>query len=196
MKKLARGPVLMVCSLLLACDESGRDPTRPESGGPPAANATRIVDVPAAGGARASGHADIHGTPVQNVRDEIFSFTAVSTNSPPLAKGQVTVHYVRFTGEEVAVWAEVTCLSVVGNEAWVGALVRRFVFDGQEQPALAGRPMIFRLRDMGEGQGVTDLASLVFFPPAPGDQLTHCITRPAFPILRESTNGNIQVEPD
>ena len=46
---------------------------------------------------------------------------------------------------------------------------------------------------MGEGHGVRDLATFVFS--GVPDDLTYCSTRPPVPpIIRESTNGNIQVK--
>ena len=114
-----------------------------------------------------------------------------------LAKGQVEVHLLRFTGQEVMVHADVTCISIAGNQAWVGSRVTRFVQDQEEIPSFVNRSMIFRVQDFGEGGGITDLASLVFFPtPSAGADVTHCNTQPAFPILRESTSGNIQVKPN
>jgi hypothetical protein len=204
----------VVCAVIAACDGPARWPVVPDpawSADAPASALAELgsiggdVDEPAgasadvstllATGGRASGRADIQGTPVQNVRDQTYSFGALSTSAFPLAKGQVEVHFVRFTGEEITVHAEVTCLSVLGNQAWVGSRVRRFVLGGEELPGQVGRPMIFRVQDMGEGHGTIDLASLVFFPP-PGGDLAHCTTRPAFPILRPSANGNIQVKPE
>jgi hypothetical protein len=191
----SRSVPLVLFAALTACDRPARElmaPDRAPSAVSPAAVTAKMGSV---AGAKAGGHADIHGTPVQNVRDQTYSFTAVSDGAPPLAKGQFESHTLRFTGEEISVHADVTCLSIVGNQAWVGARVRRWVTNGQEQPAFAGIPMIFRVVDIGEGGGTTDLASLTFFPPAPGTALAHCSGRPAFPILRESTNGNIQVRP-
>jgi hypothetical protein len=174
-----------VCAVALACDGRAPGPVAPA-----AASAVSLTRA-GAGPARARGHVDIHGTEVQNVRDQTYSFTAVSTDAPPLAKGQVEVHTLRFTGEELVVHAEVTCLSVVGDQAWIGSRVTRFVVDGQEMPARVGGPMIFRVRDVGENHDAVDLASLVFF--GVPSELTYCNTRPAFPILFPSTIGNIQV---
>jgi hypothetical protein len=185
-----------VCVMALACDERAREPVVPNAVSSAVSPAAAIAELSSIGGAKASGHADIHATLVQNVRDETYSFTALSTGTFPLAKGQVQVHFLQFTGEKFTVHAEVTCLSIVGNEAWVGSLVTRYVIDGQEQPERVGGPMIFRVQDTGEGHGATDLASLVFFGAAPGGDLAHCNTQPPFPIMRESTNGTIQVKPD
>jgi hypothetical protein len=138
----------------------------------------------------ASGRAEIHGTAVQNIGDETYSFTAIPTGTSQLAKGQVEAHFVNFQGQQFVVHSNVTCVSVVGNQAWVGSRVTRFVIDGEDVAARIGGPMVFRVQDMGEGHGISDLASLVFFG---RDDLTYCSERPAFPILFESGKGNIQV---
>lgn len=189
---LRRGGFALLCSVAAACEGPVGGPAAPE----PilmAANTSSLE--PTAG--KANGTAELQGTPVQNVKDQRYSFTAVSTGLQPAANGQVEVHSVRFTGEEITVHAEVTCLSILGDQAWVGSQVRRVVVDGEEVPGRVGQPMVFRVRDLGEGTGVTDVASLVFFSPVGGGgDLAHCTTRPDFPILRESPIANIQVKPE
>lgn len=165
-------------------EDEGRDTGRPRFD--PGAAAQGAL------GGRASGHAQIQGTPVQNVRDQRYSFTADPHGEAPSAKGQVQVHYLLFTGEEIRVHAEVTCTSVVGNQAWVGARVTRFVLNGEE--LALDRRMIFRVQDNGDDADATDLASLVFFGAA-GLDLRHCNTRQQFPTLRGTITGNIQVKP-
>jgi hypothetical protein len=160
--------------------------------GSPASTAELATNL----GGRSSGHAEIHGTTVQNVRDESYSFTAISSGDSPVAKGQVDAEWLRFSGETVAVHASVTCLAIVGNTAWIGARVTRFSENQTEDLTAIGRPIVIRVRDLGEGHETADVASLVFFPPpnSNGD-LTHCSTRPDFPVLRTSGSGNIQVIP-
>jgi hypothetical protein len=174
-----------LCAIVPACDGPASEPMAPTPVGTSVLLTTGWI---------ASGHPVVQGTPVQNVREQEYSFTAISTDAYPSAKGQVEVHYVRFTGQELRVHAEVTCLSVVGQQAWIGAEITRLVVDGAVVPDREGAPMIFRVVDVGEGEDATDLASLVSFPP-PGGDVVHCTTRPDFPILREST-GNIQVKPE
>lgn len=175
-----------VLTLVLACDGSERDPVAPRN---VASTVTALTSL-GASGAGASGYAEIHGTTVQGIKDEIFSFTALSTGSGFAAMGQVAVHFLTFTNSEVTVHAEVTCVSVAGNQAWVGSRVTRFMRDGEAVPASVGQPMVFTVMDVGEDEGATDLASLVFFG---SDDLEFCNTRPAIPVLRLSTNGGIQV---
>jgi hypothetical protein len=161
------------------------------------ADIAAAAELPAlvASGGMASGHAAIHGTTVQGIRDERYSFTAISTTPFPQAKGEVDVHLLTFSNLTVDVHAEVVCMSVVGNQAWIGTHVTHYTVDGQAVPSRLGGPMIFRVLDVGEGEGSTDVASLVFFPAA-GGELSHCGSHPAFPLLRESTIGNIQVRPE
>ena len=189
---LRLGGFALLCSLTAACDRPAGGLAAPES----------LVMAPDASileakGGKASGSVEVHGTPAQNVKDQRYSFIAVSTGLHPTAKGQVEVHSVRFTGEEITVHAAVTCLSILGDQAWGGSRITRVVVDGQEVPGRVDQPMIFRVRDLGEGTGITDVASLVFFMPVGSDgDLVHCTTRPDFPILRESVIGNIQVKPE
>ena len=198
------GPLVAVgaCLLTMSCD--GTRPVANQGSFPAitavlnepgAAGAEGAIDVasspePAVAG-KAGGHARVHGLAVS---DESYAFAAVSTGDFPLAKGEVEAHILRVSGEAVTVHASVTCLSIVGNVAWVGSVVSRFAVDEEVDPTAVGRPMIFRVQDLGEGQGVSELASLVFFPPAgSGGDMTHCGTRPNFPILRVTDEGNVQV---
>jgi hypothetical protein len=174
-----------LCTAVLACDGPALEPVAPS---------TAETSVLLRAGWKASGHALVHGTPVQNVLEQRYSFTAVSTDASSTATGQLDVHYVRFTGEVQTVHAEVTCMSIVGNQAWIGTVITRLTVNGTVIPDRVGVPMIFRVVDGGEGENAGDLASLVFQPGAGGD-IAHCTTRPDFPILREST-GTIQVKPE
>lgn len=177
-----------VCVALSGCDASSY-----EAVGPEAISASSIENATGMDLARASGHVELQGTTLQNIREESISFTAIATG--PSATGQVQVHAVRFTGVEFEVHATVTCLSVEGSSAWIGTRVDRFVLNGTEINGPVGRPMVFTVRDMGEGQGVIDLASLAFFP-SNGDDFTHCDTHPAIPVLRASARGNVSVASD
>jgi hypothetical protein len=191
------GFILVWLSLsMLACDQPVTAPAvegAPQLARDAGSNGTSGVLVTGGG---ASGHVAVQGTPVQNVRDQSYSFTAISEGAFPSAKGQVQVHFVRFSGEEVTVHADVTCLSILGNQAWVGSQTTRYVSNGEAVPERTGIPMVFRVVDLGERENATELASLVLFYLAPtGQDLTHCTTQQDFPILRVSTTGNIQVKP-
>ncbi len=184
------------CMAIFGCDRSMSSPVAPDPGRVSAAAAD--VAALAVGGGLASGHAFVHGTTVQNVRDETYSFTAATDPAFPQAKGELEVHGLQFTGAEFRVHAEVICMAVAGNMAWVGGRVTEFVLNGQKEPVDVGRPIIFRVLDGGEGAGSADAASLVFFP-GPGRQVVtaegYCDTHPSFPILWPNQEGNIQVKP-
>ena len=183
-----------LCFVAVAC-EAPRDPVAPPSASAAYNAAVVVAPAGAATGAMASGRADIHGTMVQGVRDETYSFVAISDDPSPAAKGHIDLQLVRFSGEVVVISADVTCLSTADDQAWIGSSVTHFAIDGDVDPSWVGRPMILRVQDMGEGVGINDFASLAFFPP-PGGDIAHCNTRPAFPVLRESGSGNIQVKAD
>jgi hypothetical protein len=192
------GVTLVLLTLsMVACDQpvTGPEVKGAHTMGTDAAD-SGLSDVLVAGG-RASGHVAVQGTPVQNVSDQRYSFSAVSAGAFPAAKGQVEVHFVRFSGEEVTVHADVTCLSIEGNQAWVGSQTSRYISDGEEVPERTGIPMVFRVADLGERENAAELASLVLFHLVPeGQDIAHCTSRIDFPILRESTTGNIQVSPE
>lgn len=142
-------------------------------------------------GGRASGHADVFATPRQNVVEQSYSFTAVSDGAFPAAKGQFEGHSLRFTGEEVNVHADVTCVAIVGNQAWIGARVTSATVDHVDVPNVAGTPLAFRVQDNGEGTNI-DVASLWALI---ASDITFCNTRPTTNALRPSVDGNIQVQP-
>jgi hypothetical protein len=143
-------------------------------------------------GGRASGHADIFATPRQNVVEQAYSFTAVSDGAFPAAKGQFEGHGLRFSGETVDVHADVTCVAIVGNQAWVGARITRATVDHVDVPNAAGTPLTFRVQDNGEGANI-DAASLWFV--ASASDIGFCNTRPIANGLRTSVDGNLQVRP-
>jgi hypothetical protein len=188
------GITLVLLSLfMLACDQPPTGPAGEGAPNPATSKGAEITGQLVIGG-KASGHVAVQGTPVQNIRDQRYSFTAIADGAFPSAKGQVVVHSMRFTGEEITVHAEVTCLSIVGDQAWVGSRVTRYVSDGDEVSDRIGLPMVFTVVDQGEGENGTEQASLVFFYfPPEGQDFEHCTTHPEIPILRLSTTGNIQI---
>lgn len=184
---------LLLCSLAVigvACDgtSSVTGPRVSALSGTPRSTSLLVAGTPG----RASGHAFIHGTPVQGVKDEVYSFSAVSAGTFPAATGELELHVVTFANLRVNVHASITCLSVVGNLAWVAGRVTREMFDGEEVPAMVGKVVVFRVQDMGEGHQTNDRATLAIFGVT--DDMTYCQNMPTMPrLLRESVNGNIQV---
>jgi hypothetical protein len=123
-----------------------------------------------------------------------YSFTAASSGAYPLARGQFEGHALRFTGETVNVHAEVTCMVIVNNQAWIGLRMTRATVDEEEVPNARGTPMTLRVQDNGEDPSVADAASLWFLGFA--SELSFCNTRPTTNALRPSTTGNVQVKPE
>jgi len=77
----------------------------------------------------------------------------------------------------------VDCLSVLGNEAWIGGIVLT-----SSDPTLVGTHVTWRVQDNGEGDGAVDQLSL----PVPG-AASDCVPQPALPLL-PLAEGDIQVE--
>ena len=84
--------------------------------------------------------------------------------------------------------AEVNCLAVVGNEAWIGGTITR-----SSNPAQVGLGLniLFRVQDNGEGDAhPRDMTSQLVWGAVPS-----CDTTPALGLI-EWTNGNVQVSVD
>jgi hypothetical protein len=96
---------------------------------------------------------------------------------------------------DTTIHAEVNCLEVVGNDAWIGGTITR-----SSNPAVVGvgLDILFRVEDNGEGNDqVLKRAQVRRIPP---DMTSHlvwgavpsCKTTPPL-FLTEWTNGNVQV---
>ncbi len=201
--------VLATCAALTACDSgaptrhitaprdgplfsAASDPTSSPydlsaftlAGGP---TADEPVDAAqAATGGRATGRFEL-STPIGNRAAEQYSFSALSTQPLPTAKGEVDLHTLFTFGQAAHVHIDVDCLTIVGNQAWLSGPARRFVLGGVEQPP--GLYLIFRVEDNGEGANAPpDRASPAFSGPPMG-----CRLMPLFPLV-PTANGNIQVQ--
>ena len=145
--------------------------------------AAEVGTEQAATGGRATGHADITIGTV----GEKYSFSALSTGSFPNAKGQAEVHITSTLGL-TNVHADVNCLAILGNNAWVSGLVTKFRRNGEDLPFPPGFQMLFRVQDNGEDGTTVDMASLVAAP------LREQACQFMGPLpLAASDNGDIQV---
>jgi hypothetical protein len=200
--------VVAICAALAACDEPTRiaDVTAPQRRSPAfdeiasplastpydasdlafeATSAELVEAQQAATGGRATGHHEL-AAPIINRVLERKSFTALSTDPAPTAKGEVELKTLFTTGQESKVHLNVDCLVIVGNQAWFSGPARRFVLDGVEQPP--GLYLVFRVQDNGEGANAPpDLGSPAFSGPPMA-----CMLQPLF-VMTPTANGNIQV---
>jgi hypothetical protein len=139
----------------------------------------------AATGGAASGRFEL-SAPIGNRAAEQYSFTALSTNPSPTAKGEIALKTLFINGVESNVHLDVDCLVIVGNQAWFSGPARRYVLGGVEQPP--GLYLVFRVEDNGEGANdPPDRGS-----PAFGGPPMACTLMPPFPLI-PSANANIQV---
>ncbi len=115
-----------------------------------------------------------------------FSFTAVTQPN-----GRVTGEaQLKSRASGALIHAEINCLTVVGNKAYIGGVVRH-----SNNPLLVGKPAVFRVIDNGEGANAPpdELSLFVTFvtPPSEdcnGPTVQSLATRPI-------EAGNIQVKP-
>lgn len=85
--------------------------------------------------------------------------------------------------QDLRLHVEVDCLTVVGNEAWIGGVV-----SSSSDPARVGTRVTWRVQDNGEGGGAIDQGSM----PVPG-AVGDCALQPLL-VLLPWTNGNVQVK--
>jgi hypothetical protein len=121
-----------------------------------------------------------------------FSFTAIQG-----ADGTTSGQYqYNFRAAGFSVHGPVTCLSIRGNEAWIGGTVGRITSPDPEDQSLVGVDMWWRLQDNGEGAGgAPDRTTGVGFAFV-GSTITAeswCRDQPALLLLRDVESGGIQV---
>ncbi|HEY2954002.1 MAG TPA: hypothetical protein VGK89_01990 [Candidatus Eisenbacteria bacterium] len=79
---------------------------------------------------------------------------------------------------------EITCLTVIGNDAWIGGVIRE-----SNIPELVGVQIVWRVQDNGEGTGNVDKTSIV----VPNTTLGDCNLMPALGLI-PWTSGNVLVK--
>ena len=108
-----------------------------------------------------------------------IAFTA-QVDAGGLVKGQAQF---QLRDIDLRLHLDIDCLIVVGNQAWIGGVVKN-----SSDPSQIGTRRVFTVVDNGEGGGVIDQLG----EPAPSGLLADCLTQPALPLL-SLTNGNFQV---
>ena len=179
-----RGAGGLVLGLAVAACTDDHAALAPEAG-PPALQAGAVT-----ASVTGSGH---HTRIVAGVEGlTTFSFSAIRR-----ADGTTSGEYqYDFRAAGFSVHGPVTCLSIRGNEAWIGGTVGDINSPDPEDQSLVGVDMWWRLQDNGEGAGdAPDLTTGVGFA-FPGSTITAeswCRDQPALLILREVESGNILV---
>jgi hypothetical protein len=148
---MSRVPVVFATiALCLACTERSIAPTALVAGPVSLANVSNGIVHRASGG----GQLDVS---IFNIPNEQYGFTAL-LDAAGNAKGQV---HANFSDPDVTFHAEVDCLAVQGNAAWIGAVVTS---ENSEFPV--GTHFAFKVIDNGEGaQDPPDEMSYWFFTP-------------------------------
>ncbi|HWN19926.1 MAG TPA: hypothetical protein VNO19_13510 [Gemmatimonadales bacterium] len=182
-----RGAGGFVVGLALAACTGDQAALAPEAG--PRALQAGAVTASVTG----SGH---HTRIVAGVEDlTTFSFTAQQR-----ADGTTSGQYqYTFRAAGFSVHGPVTCLSIRGNEAWIGGTVGHIKSPDPEDQSLVGADMWWRLEDNGEGASdAPDRTTGVGFAFS-GSTITAeswCRDQPALLILRDVESGNIEVRAD
>jgi len=115
----------------------------------------------------------------------------LSFNAQKSADGTVT-GYAHIDRKDLGIaWdVEVTCLSVVGNTAWIGGIIR----NARGGVARDGTVSYFYVIDQGEGESdPVDRASAVRLNDLAGEDITFCTTRPLALPASDIAHGNVQV---
>ncbi len=155
-----------------------------ENGHPPFT--ATFVKTPGNGVTHVTDQATGSGVRAGTIRHLQFSAIA-------MADGSVSGQYnLTFEGGIFRLQAEVTCLRVVGNQAWIGGVNK-----SSTNPARVGREGGFIVEDNGEGKGaVPDRVSLMFTNLGPGGAAAVCagfLDFALLPTFADIDKGNVQV---
>ena len=177
---MRRAAVVVVC-VLVACSD-GTPPTAASTRSPSSRSANVIAGVTQSA----------VGSAIRWTGGEPFIQSFVATK---YADGSVSG---RFHADAKSLNARfnvtVTCLSVAGNQAWIGGIIS----DSDTPLVQAGLASYFYVIDMGEGAiGAIqqDIVSALRINDAPGTQQTFCDERPTTLPTRRIEDGNVQVRP-
>jgi hypothetical protein len=121
-----------------------------------------------------------------------FAFNAIR-RVDGTATGQWQYH---FRAAGFSMHGDVTCLTISGNEAWVGGTVLEVTSPDPAIQALLGVDMWWRSRDNGEGPSAPpdSTTGLGFkFPTTTITAESWCRDQPPLLILREVANGDLRI---
>ncbi|MGH7526794.1 MAG: hypothetical protein ACREMX_08820 [Gemmatimonadales bacterium] len=125
----------------------------------------------------------------------LFRFHAKS-RADGTTKGR---YFYNFQAAGFSVEGPVTCISLAGNQAWIGGTVARIDSPDPADQELVGVDMWWRMIDNGHGRHAPpDSTTGVGFA-FPGSTITAeswCQDQPAVLILREVEEGNLKIKGD
>ena len=171
---LSSGLVLVT----LACSESAVAPRSQIALGDPSPAVSGVVES-------ASGSAHR----IRPLPDgELFVLTF---NAEKRADGTVTGYaHVDRKDLDLSFDVDVTCLSVVGNTAWIGGIIR----NPRNDLVVDGSVSYFYVIDNGEGEAdPVDRASAIRLNDRAGEDIRFCTDRPLLLPRADIAHGNVQV---
>jgi hypothetical protein len=163
---------------LAAC--SGKPPVAPSLAGPTGSSASEEGVVASASG---SAHR------IRPLPDGELWVLTFSANK--LADGTTTGYaHVERKDLDVTFDIDVTCMSVVGNVAWIAGIAR----NSKGGLVQDGTVSYFYVFDNGEGEGApVDRASAVRINDRAGQDIVFCTDRPVILPVTDIAHGNVQV---
>jgi hypothetical protein len=172
-------PLVLVIAAALACRESTVAPDYESASlGGPSTSLAGVVES-ASGGAQR----------IRPLPDgELF---VLSFNAEKREDGSVTGYaHVDRKDLDLSFDVEVTCLSVVGNTAWIGGVIR----NPHHALVVDGSISYFYVIDNGEGEdAAVDRASAIRFNDRAGEDIVFCSQRPLLLPATDIAHGNVQV---
>ena len=141
------------------------------------------------GGGSATGgaHLVVHNVfGLQTLELQTFSFNA-KANGDGTADGWFNYHELD-DGAPFTANGPVTCLTVIGNDAWIGAVI-----DNSNDPTYDGLGAWWHVTDNGEGAGTAPDITTFMGVGSLADTQAFCDNHPAYRHPFPIDNGNIQV---
>jgi hypothetical protein len=182
---VARGSVALAIGIVLsACGDESRPVTAPEVDGPALAGAGVVASV------NGSGHHVRVGADGEELTTLAFSAKRRADGG---TSGQWEYH---FRAAGFSMHGAVTCLSISGNQAWVGGFITKVLSPDPADQELVGVEMWWRSIDNGEGAGAPpdQTTGLGFaFPGVPITAESWCRDQPVALVIRELAGGNVQI---
>ena len=126
---------------------------------------------------------------LQTLELQNFGFNAQSTGSDGAADGWFEYRDVE-DGTPFTANGPVTCLTVIGQDAWIGAVIR-----SSNDPTVVGLGAWWHVTDNGEGSGApADVTTFLGIGSLAQTQ-AFCDNHPAYRFPFAIEGGNIQVHP-